>query len=957
MLRKMKILIAVLVAICLWTELHAESLPYVSDNGKTVSHINISPSEELYCMHFDRQGLLWLGTSEGIKVYDGYSLWEPLTNAVARCPQLGGDVRSLTTDKEGYLWAGTNDGLVRLNMESGTVRLYRFPKQSQKIIYTLFTASDGTVYVGTDDGFSIYNKEKNSFEHYNVDYTKALFPDGRTDRYTGWGVKDFVETAKGDILVGTWKQGLWCYSPRTRKIRAYAKLNWMNSAFTLCIDSKERLWIGTQACGIGRIDRADDYQLQTYKEIKEDTGMANFRHQKIVHDLAELADGRIYICAGDTVSAQRGPDGALWIATRGNGIVRVSDSKNIFRNYASGCIRSLYTDNGRQFYIGYGIEGLAWLDTETGEMRLNNRVPGYASLPSDGFSPRITSMVRRHNGELWMAAGDNGILVSRPDGSSTILYANSRQMPYVKDNVTALYESPRDHTLWIGQRQGVSVLTKEGKGRHLDIKTANLDLTGYFMVNHITEDHGGRIWISSAGGGIVRIDNWQFEDSQQNVLQCHQYTISAANVTACFEDSRHQIWAIGTAGLLKYHPEKDCFESACEQIQMMGNKVIAINEDRYGALWLATDQALVRMDDSEGGVISFTEEDGLSNTSFMSNATFSYDGQLFFGTTNGLVAFEPMPYYSPASGFKPELIVTDISIDGTSIQFLDSLYAAHISKQQPMRTQHITIPWTVRKWGVEFALLTYSHQELVQYAYRLERVDKEWQYIDGHTHRAVFEHIPSGNYRLHLRAADNYGQWYELPYTIQVRVLAPWYATWWAYIIYICVLAVLGWFLWHYYQMERELKASRRFSTILQSAQVKVEPLAATQVNASAEETMTSQPSAIQQKNAVFIARATQLVLDHLDESGYNRDSMASDLGMSVSSLYARMRECTDLSIHTFIQAVRLNAACDILRTNPDIRISELAYRVGFNTPKYFSQCFKKEYGMLPGDFIKQEGH
>lgn len=102
------------------------------------------------------------------------------------------------------------------------------------------------------------------------------------------------------------------------------------------------------------------------------------------------------------------------------------------------------------------------------------------------------------------------------------------------------------------------------------------------------------------------------------------------------------------------------------------------------------------------------------------------------------------------------------------------------------------------------------------------------------------------------------------------------------------------------------------------------------------------------------MAKATQLVKAHIDDADYNRDSMAADLNMSVSTLYKRLRGCTDMSIQTFIQTIRLNAACDILRAEPDIRISELAYRVGFNTPKYFSQCFKREFGMLPGDFLSK---
>jgi len=50
-----------------------------------------------------------------------------------------------------------------------------------------------------------------------------------------------------------------------------------------------------------------------------------------------------------------------------------------------------------------------------------------------------------------------------------------------------------------------------------------------------------------------------------------------------------------------------------------------------------------------------------------------------------------------------------------------------------------------------------------------------------------------------------------------------------------------------------------------------------------------------------------------------------------------------------------MKTAYEVLQKNPTIRISELAYSVGYNDPKYFSSCFKKDYGMLPSEFVKRK--
>lgn len=918
-----------------------------------VTHVKMPASEELYCMHFDRNGLLWIGTTAGVRTYDGYSVREMFERLIPQYPQLGSDIRSITSDNDERLWVGTTNGLVSIDLKTEKVRTYHFPKKSQQIIYQIFIDRRGILYVATDDGFSIYNKVKDSFRHFNTDNSTAIFPDGHKDRYTGWGVKDFVETPDGNILIGTWGQGLWQYSPKTGLIHAFGRLNALNSCFSLLIDKANRLWIGTEISGIQRLDKLDDYRLKTLHDITGGPDIANPHGQVIISDLTMQADGRIYVSAGDTVAALTGMDGALWIATRNDGIERIDNKEPMFRRYASGTVRNIYTDNGRQFYLDYGYKGLGWTDIKTGELRSNKNILGFAQLPAEGFWSPVSPICRRHNGELWVGSGVYGILVRHVDGSVTTISQQDKKYGYIKDNVTAIYES-RDHSMWLGQRMGVSVITPDGRGRHLDVKNDSLDMTGYFMVNDITEDHDGNIWISSSNGGIVRISHGHYK----------HYTSPAINVTACYEDSHHRLWAICSRGLLRYNRGKDCFESTASEIHLTGRQVQAINEDRFGCLWIATDKTLARLS-PDGRIISFTTQDGLpERASFMPNSTFRFAGNLYFGTTDGFIAFTPKRDYGHTSSAYPKLIITDISIDGTSYYELDSAEAYRISHDMPVATREITIPAYVGKFGVEFALLSYANQDETLYEYRLEGLDDNWQYADGHSHKATFERVPSGTYNLLLRAADSRGQWHELPCSLKIKVLPPWYASWWAYLIYICVIIIITWFVRRYMQMQQQLKASRRFSTILQSSQITAGGASQTghftpsNKPSEAEKKPVSEPqqaeTTTRESDLRFMAKATQLVKAHLDDADYNRDSMAADLNMSVSTLYKRLRGCTDMSIQTFIQTIRLNAACDILRAEPDIRISELAYRVGFNTPKYFSQCFKREFGMLPGDFMSK---
>jgi len=137
---------------------------------------------------------------------------------------------------------------------------------------------------------------------------------------------------------------------------------------------------------------------------------------------------------------------------------------------------------------------------------------------------------------------------------------------------------------------------------------------------------------------------------------------------------------------------------------------------------------------------------------------------------------------------RPKLVITDVIIDDQSFAQLDSIDKEEISKEMPAYTRKITIPARVKKFSVEFSLLTYGNTEKNVYAYQLEGYDEDWQYCAKGVHKAVFQNLPSGTYHLRVKATDGYGKWQELPYTIAIQVLPPWYASRIAFMFYILML-------------------------------------------------------------------------------------------------------------------------------------------------------------------------
>ena len=107
--------------------------------------------------------------------------------------------------------------------------------------------------------------------------------------------------------------------------------------------------------------------------------------------------------------------------------------------------------------------------------------------------------------------------------------------------------------------------------------------------------------------------------------------------------------------------------------------------------------------------------------------------------------------------------------------------------------------------------------------------------------------------------------------------------------------------------------------------------------------------------DAEFLRRAIQCVNDHLDDADFDRESFAQEMGASASTLYNKLRAMTGMNVSNFIRDIRMKAIDGILRQQPDIRVSDLAYRVGFRDPKYFATTFKKEFGMQPKEYIERK--
>ena len=958
-LTRMNRTLSLLVTLVMATLAEAQHVPL-----RILSQTPVEATEETRSLLFDRHGLMWLGTDQGVRAYDGYRFYAYRSDAYTPGILPNNYVRALTEDAENRLWIGTRDGLVCYDRPKGTFRTYHLRSEQARLVNALFTASDGTVWVATDAGISRYDAEKDDFIDINMQV----------------GPRAFAEDRRGNLYIGTWEGGLLRLDHATGKLVEYPRLNERNTVASLLMDSRGRLWIGTWEHGIIRMDTPHQETAPSIHRMND--GRRDFRtFHRLVEDSASHSvwgcciEGLTRVDLDDDSQVENYPDlnfcydmladghGNLWVATRNSGIVHLSTKPAPFRYYhldptgqvlPVNRIQSVFTTDGQTFWLGLQPYGLACYDRLSGRVSYNTQIPGMAQLtgPNGIHAQNISDLILRPDGQLWMASS-HGILIWQ-QGQPVRLLPNYGP-PFLSGSSAKAFHLLPGGSMLVGQGNGVGLALSETKGRMLTLTENGRDFS-QCEVNAIMEDHQHRIWLATMNEGIICISG---NILQPKAMKCRQYAPDNGNYPLddaidCYEDSRHRIWAVsGSGGLFLYNAASDRFEPVNHLYHIAMVSISAIEGDEEGRLWLSTDKGLLRLEtaDDRHTTAFYGMEDGIEAVRFSSNCSFRFGRELFFGSAGGFFSFEPQKTDHWRQTAQASLVVTGLFINDRPYQWLDTEARSEITAIHPFYTQKITIPSHVEKFSVEFSLLTYQNQQQCKYAYRLEGYDRKWHFTNADNRKATYQNLPAGTYQLRLRAIDSYGRKADLPYPIAVQVLPPWYLSWWAYLAYALLLAaaVYGAATWYRLRVRRRARLQQRVSELIHYRELMLmKQFEGAHKALEAEEQQHSSP------DELFLQRAIDCVKQHLDDSEYDREQFAKDMCVSSSTLYNKLRALTGQSVTAFINSIRLKEACTIVRQRPDINVNELSMLVGFNTPKYFAKCFKREFDELPSEYIER---
>lgn len=815
---------------------------------ETPSTINGLSSNEVLAIHQDRDGLIWIATRYGFYSYDGYELESYKSNLYTPNLLTNNAVLCMADDAHHNLYVGTERGLNILNKVTGEVRKRVISNIANNIISCLLVTRNNKVYVGTDSGLCYYDQEADSF---------VVFENTRTNSVlTTTAIKSLIEDSRGDIWIGTWDHGLVRYSPKQQRFYAYPRFNERNSAHYIFEDRQGNIWVGTWGAGLYLLKNPRDMRNTSWENYRNVPGNPNSLSENIIYSISENpvtntlwvgtrsglsimnlenkgnfvnyqpSASPYYLPFNEVTSLLCDRLNFMWLGTIGGGLFRVDMQQPFFRlctlnipgyDIPTKSIRRLLVDNEGMVWMGISGYGIARCDRKGGNMQYYKDIPEFSTVTDEMTT--VMTMMQRRSGEIWFGTIDGDLLIYKKGEKVRIL--KPKETPYINSYRITAFMEDADENCWIGTREGLGLMYANGKGYSFDhIMVDGKDLGGAYIFS-IFEDGDGKIWLGTKKDGIIALHG-NIHNPGKILFKGYNAEngkFSSMSVLSMVQDKMGRIW-VGTegGGLFLYNSKKDRFENVNQQYNIFADVVNNIETDDYGNLWLSTNEGLIKLTafpDKEPVTRVYTRADGLQNSFFTNGASAQSEGELFFGGTDGFNVFQPTKVEERTIDIP--VVLTDIMIYNTPFDKLDKDVRLRISKEQPEFTKKITIPDQYNNFALKFAILTYDKPSFCRYAYKLEGFDKDWQYTDGTRRFAYYNNLKSGTYTFLLKAASANGVWSNEIKEIEIEVLPPFYATWWAYLIYILILGAIGYYVFRSVKHRMLLQNQLRLSNMEQA--------------------------------------------------------------------------------------------------------------------------------------------
>ncbi|HXI03078.1 MAG TPA: two-component regulator propeller domain-containing protein, partial [Candidatus Saccharimonadales bacterium] len=736
------------------------------------------PSQTLTAILRDHMGFLWVGSREGLALYDGYDV-RVFEHDVSDPGSLADNaVRRLYEDTSGRLWVGLDSGgLQRLDRATGRfVTFSHDPKNPRSIshdqVFSMAEDGLGSLWVGTLEGLNRMDLATGAFERFAAD------PKNPGALPNPW-IQDLFRDRKGRIWIATVGGGVARIDPATRRITRIpfgpdsGATDRSTLAFTIAEASDGTVHVGVED-GVFRFDETTS-TLERLPIPQLHPGPRT----AIVTSIAFAPDGTLWITTWDgglvawdpmaSISRSYRHDparetsiatdrldqltidhtGEVWIASWGGGIQRFSSDSGLFATILEKRGDGGGLPEGEVTSVLEGSDGTLWIGTwgkglcrrGAGDVVTDVAALHFPGEESEAEAETVLALAEEPGGDLWMGTM-SALFRIGIGGRLEHVYRHSGNDPegLGRGYVNALWLDRSDR-LWVGTGGGGLHRLDPGKETfvHFLHDPANPGSLSDDFITSIREDSRGTIWVGTRAGGLNALDPATGEVHRFVPDPQDPHSLGHHTVTSILEDHRGIVWA-GTAGGGLARIDRTGAASwsvsrvGVEDGLVSGN-VVSIQEDDDGSLWIGTRRGLSRYDPEKRRFHNYVTGDGLPSLEFRPNASARGRTHLHFGTLGGVLSItRGTPFQEPAP--TPTIISSVGTLEGT---------------WKGART-----PWETRELHVDYGIALSFQLDVMdlrpphRYAYRLEGESDRWVDL-GSRREITIAGLSPGAYELSVK--------------------------------------------------------------------------------------------------------------------------------------------------------------------------------------------------------------
>ncbi|SEA11907.1 Signal transduction histidine kinase [Chitinophaga terrae (ex Kim and Jung 2007)] len=753
------------------------------------------------CIHRDHKGFMWFGTYDGLNRYDGYAI-RSFRNRLHDSTSLAYNrITAILEDPLGNIWVGTKHGLCTYNDSSGLFSQVQYQpcnsnakQQVVSEIYSIAADKSGNILAGTADKGLLAGK-RGKKELYQVPLPSATGP-------VAYAVAGIVTDEKNNSWLFINGRGLFRYDADNQKIVQVN--NQLLAANCLLAAGQGRILAGTD-------DGLHRYDISTgqWESLSQAAGCSGSKIINLVKD----------------------HEGQLWISTDGDGIFIFSEKAgkatvmkagNDREGLTSNAVYAVYEDKDQRKWIGTLRGGINIIDRQKVRFRTISHVANTRSLVNN-FA---FSFCEEDGDNIWIGTDGGGISRwnrAREDWQHFV-HQPGNVNSLSNNNVTSIVRDKQGN-IWAATFGGG--INRFDKRRQCFVHYKCIDGREDRFIWKLYLDAAGNLWAGACMGGAFYRYNPQadrfevFDHSLKDVLTIaedrngqlwagtysslvkvnktgtgHQVFHLNLIVRSLYEDASGNFW-VGTeeGGLLNFNRTNGSFTQITEKDGLPGNSILNIIPDNSGNLWMSTYNGVARFGTKDRRIKNFYASDGLQSNQFNYNAALGLStGEILMGGIKGFNIFHP-------DSISERTIFPDLRISGL-----------RISNEDAHPTTQVTLSYNKAMFSLDYVALEYSAPDKINYAYFLEGWDKDWNYV-RQLRTANYSRLKEGDYILRVKSTNADGIWNPDELKIFIKVLPPWYRTWWAYCIYISLVAGML-YAYRLYQrrqarMDYELQLSR----------------------------------------------------------------------------------------------------------------------------------------------------